>query len=81
MWRGSKKPLTKDDLYNLNANDSSAHIDGWVTQFWVEYDSFCKQPSKDLPRLWGSMTGYARKFLQVFTPRLIFDTCLIPFFF
>ena len=63
MWKGSKKPLTKDDLYNLNANDSSAHIDGWVAQFWVEYDSFCKQPSKDLPRLWGSMMNYARKFL------------------
>ena len=63
MWKGSKKPLTKDDLYNLNPNDSSAHIDTWVSQFWAEYDSFCKQPSKDLPRLWGSMTYYARKFL------------------
>lgn len=63
MWKGSKKPLTKDDLYNLNPNDSSAHIDSWVTQFWAEYASFCKQPSKDLPRLWGSMMTHARKFL------------------
>ena len=63
MWKGSKKPLTKEDLYNLNASDSSAHIDDWVAQFWVEYDSFCKQPSKDLPPLWGSMMDYARKFL------------------
>jgi len=63
MWKGSKKPLAKDDLYNLNPNDSSAHIDGWLTRFWTEYDSFCKQPSKDLPPLWGSMMTYARKFL------------------
>lgn len=62
MWRGSKKPLTKDDLYNLNPKDSSAHIDGWVSQFWDEYDAFCKRPGKDLPRLWGSMMKYARKF-------------------
>lgn len=63
MWKGSKKPLAEDDLYNLNPNDSSTHIDGWLTQFWTEYDSFCKQPSKDLPPLWGSMMSYARKFL------------------
>ena len=63
MWKGSKKALTKDDLYNLNPNDSSAHIDGWVAHFWVEYDSFRKQPSKNLPRLWSSMMNYARKFL------------------
>jgi len=63
MWKGSKKALTKNDLYNLNLKDSSAHIDGSVAQFWAEYDSFCKRPSKDLPRLWGSMMTYARKFL------------------
>lgn len=60
MWKGSKKPLTKDDLYNLNPNDSSAHIDGWISQFWAEYDSFYKKPSKNLPRLWGSMMNHAR---------------------
>lgn len=63
MWEGSKKPLTKDDLYSLNHNDSSAYIDGRVSRFWDEYDSFCKQPSKNLPRLWGSMMSYARKYL------------------
>ena len=63
MWNGSKKPLTKEDLYNLNPKDSSVHIDSWVLQFWDEYDAFCKQPGKDLPRLWGSMMKHARKFL------------------
>ena len=63
MWEGSKKPLAKDDLYNLSANDSSSHIDDWLTQFWAECDSFCKQSTNDLPRLWGSMMNYARKFL------------------
>lgn len=63
MWNGSKKPLTKDDLYNLNPNDSSVHIDGWVSQFWTEYKSFSKQQTKDLPHLWGSIIKHARKFL------------------
>jgi len=65
MWVGSKKPLTKHDLYNLNPKDSSAHINGWVTQFWGEYDLFCEEPSKDPPRLWGSMMNRARKLLYV----------------
>ena len=78
MWRGSRKPLTKDDLYNLNPKDSSAHIDGWLTRFWSEYDSSCRQPNKDLPRLWGSIMNRARKFLYV--PSLfICPIWLIPF--
>lgn len=63
MWKGFKKPITKDDLYDLNQKDSSSHIDCWVSQFWDEYDSYCKQPTKALPRPWGSMMIYARKFL------------------
>lgn len=63
MWKGSKKPLTKEDLYNLNPRDSSPHIDSWLSQFWDEYDSFCKKPTKGLPRLWGSMMNHARKLL------------------
>ena len=78
MWRGSKKPLTKDDLYNLNPKDSSAHVDGWLAQFWTEYDSFCKQPSKNLPRLWGSITKRACKFL--YAPSLLDLSCLTHLF-
>lgn len=63
MWKGSKKPITKDDLYDLNPKDSSTYLDGWVSQFWAEYHSFCKQQRKDLPRLWGSMMSHARVFL------------------
>lgn len=53
MWNGSKKPLTKDDLNNLYPIGSSSYVDRWVSQFWDEHNSFCKQSTKDLPRFWG----------------------------
>lgn len=78
VWKGSKKPIAKDDLFDLNPKDSSTYIDGWISQFWAEYDSFGKQQRKELPRLWGSMMSYARGFLWV-SPRQVCDVFFMPF--
>jgi len=78
IWSGSRKPLTKDDLYDLNPKDTSARVDGWLARFWAEYDSFCDQPDSGSPGLWNSMMSSALKSLYVPSP-LDYHIWLIPF--
>lgn len=62
MWKGNKKPLVQEQLYDMNHNDESQTVDAYTKQFWQEYESWNRDP-KTTPRLWGSMMASTRKYV------------------